>query len=220
MIPILGPRLMFAIGWSLIIPALILFRFITESTNYWRFTFPGMILYIAGVGWVYIAANFIVISSAPKSDQGAVAGVFNVAVQVGGAVFGLAVLTAVHDGVIKGHHGDASSAALAGYRAVYYGCMIISAIGLLLSLVFIKPPVKALAPLVAPSVPLGDAQVQEIVGEGEGAGAGAGVPEGEDVEEDADEVDEKLADNGEGEIARMSLSDPPVPVPSLARIKL
>ncbi|KDQ18863.1 hypothetical protein BOTBODRAFT_477605 [Botryobasidium botryosum FD-172 SS1] len=162
LLPRLGARFMFIGGWFLILPSLVLFRFISETTNYWRFTFPGMILYIAGVGWVYIAANFVVISSAPKADQGAVAGVFNVAVQVGGAVFGLAVLTAVHDAVVK-KTGDA----LAGYHAVYYGCMVISAVGLVLSLLFVRPPVKAIVPPAVPSVLLGEAAVVED-GNGEG----------------------------------------------------
>ncbi|KAG9228557.1 hypothetical protein BJ875DRAFT_477186 [Amylocarpus encephaloides] len=37
-----------------------MFSFIDKDTSYWRFTFLGMLLYIAGVGTVYITANFVV----------------------------------------------------------------------------------------------------------------------------------------------------------------
>jgi len=62
-------------------------------------TFPSMILSIAGVGAVYIAANFVVISAASRAEQGTVAGLFSIALQGGGSVFGLAVLTAVAQGL-------------------------------------------------------------------------------------------------------------------------
>lgn len=102
-----------------------------------------MILYIAGIGAVYISANFVVVSSASRSDQGAAAGVFNVALQVGGSVLGLAVLTAVAEGIEK-TYGDPSlprgELSNIGYKSVYYSCIILSGVGLLLSLFAIKVP--------------------------------------------------------------------------------
>jgi MFS family permease len=102
-----------------------------------------MIIYIAGIGAVYITANFVVVSSASRSDQGAAAGVFNVALQVGGSVVGLAVLTVVAEGSEKtyGHH-DLAHGELSdvGYRSVYYSCIILSGIGLLLSVFPINVP--------------------------------------------------------------------------------
>lgn len=131
---------MFVIGWTLCIPGVVLFSFITPQTSYWHFTFPGMILYIAGLGVVYITANFVVISSASKSDQGVVAGVFNVALQVGGSVLGLAVLTAVADGINR-KYGDSKAGVLSlvGYQSVYYSCTILCAVALVLSLVIEVP---------------------------------------------------------------------------------
>jgi len=102
-----------------------------------------MILYIAGIGAVYITANFVVVSSASRSDQGAAAGVFNVALQVGGSVLGLAVLTAVAEGIEK-TYGDANlpqgELSTIGYRSVYYSCVILSGIGLFLSVFAITVP--------------------------------------------------------------------------------
>ena len=103
-----------------------------------------MILYIAGLGWVYITANFVVVSTASKSDQGVVAAIFNVALQVGGSVLGLAILTAVAQGMDK-RYGTGQSQATGhlsevGYQSVYYSCIILCGIGLLLSLFAIKIP--------------------------------------------------------------------------------
>ncbi|GME22928.1 MFS general substrate transporter [Neofusicoccum parvum] len=143
LVPILGARAMFVIGWGLSIPGVLLFAFIDEHTSYWRFTFPGMILYIAGIGAVYIAANFVIVSSASKSNQGAAAGVFNVALQVGGSVLGLAVLTAVAEGIEK-TYGDSSLPAgtlsHVGYQSVYFSCAILCFIGFLLSVFAITVP--------------------------------------------------------------------------------
>lgn len=103
-----------------------------------------MILYIAGLGWVYITANFVVVSSASKSDQGVVAAVFNVALQVGGSVLGLAIVTAVAQGIdqkygIKQSHPDGQLSEI-GYQSVYYSCIILCGLGLFLSLFAIKIP--------------------------------------------------------------------------------
>ncbi|EPE32051.1 MFS general substrate transporter [Glarea lozoyensis ATCC 20868] len=137
LVPIFGARFMFVLGWTLSIPGVLLFAFIEQETSYWRYTFPGMILYIAGIGTVYITANFVVVSTATKSDQGAAAGVFNVALQVGGSVVGLAVLTAVAQGMERKYGGgDVTDGGLThvGYQSVYYSCVILCVVGLGLSL--------------------------------------------------------------------------------------
>ncbi|KAK2606219.1 hypothetical protein QQS21_003390 [Conoideocrella luteorostrata] len=143
LVPILGARTMFVLGWALCIPGVVLFSFITEHSSYWRFTFPGMILYIAGLGVVYITANFVVVSSASKSDQGAVAGIFNVALQVGGSVLGLAVLTAMADSIngrFAERGAEVGKLSEIGYQSVYYACAILCGIALLISLFGIAVP--------------------------------------------------------------------------------
>lgn len=139
LVPVLGARLMFVLGWALCIAGVVLFSFVAPDANYWRFAFPGMVLYIAGLGVVYITANFVV-SAAAKGDQGAVAGVFNVALQVGDSVLGLAVLTAVAEGVDArfGEPGPAMSPV--AYRSVYYSCLVLCAVALVLSLFAVRVP--------------------------------------------------------------------------------
>ncbi|TVY21381.1 Puromycin resistance protein pur8 [Lachnellula arida] len=143
LVPILGARVMFILGWSLSIPGVLLFSFIEDNSSYWRFTFPAMILYIAGIGAVYITANFVVVSSASKSDQGAAAGVFNVALQVGGSILGLAVLTAIAQGIEKRFGPpdmQAGGFSHVAYQSVYYSCIILCVVGLVLSIFFISVP--------------------------------------------------------------------------------
>ncbi|KKY21300.1 putative transmembrane efflux protein [Diplodia seriata] len=81
LVPVLGARAMFVLGWLLATPGVALFALTTPQSSYWRSTLPGSVLYIAGIGAVYIAANVVVVSGASRSDQGAAAGVFNVALQ-------------------------------------------------------------------------------------------------------------------------------------------
>ncbi|KAM0803216.1 major facilitator superfamily domain-containing protein [Usnea florida] len=192
LVPKLGARVMFIVGWLLCIPGVVLFSFITPTTSYWRYTFPGMILYIAGLGWVYITANFVVVSSASKSDQGVVAAIFNVALQVGGSVLGLAVLTAVAQGIDKKYgirqpHAEGQLSEV-GYQSVYYSCIILCGIGLFLSLFAIKVPDSssfgkrvppAPTPLEIPLEPLNDkSQVENGAGQDSSRVSAEARPEG------------------------------------------
>ncbi|KAF4302306.1 hypothetical protein GTA08_BOTSDO09611 [Botryosphaeria dothidea] len=127
---LLGARFMFIAGWLLAIPGIYLFTRITADASHWRTAFPGTILYIAGIGAVYISANVIIVSAATRSDQGAAAGVFNVALQVGGSVVGLAGLTALAQGVEERYGDGRMIVGEAGYRGVYYGCLGLCVVGL------------------------------------------------------------------------------------------
>lgn len=81
----------------------------------------------------------MVVSSASRSDQGAVAGVFNVALQVGGSVLGLAVLTALAQ-EIGGRDAQEGGLELVGFRTVYWACGALCGIGLLVSLFAVEAP--------------------------------------------------------------------------------
>lgn len=63
---------------------------------------------------------------------------------VGGAVLGVAILTAISDSVASKSSGDASQARLDGYRAGYYGAIAMAAIGLAIS--FFLNPLEAERP--------------------------------------------------------------------------
>ena len=76
-----GPRILFVVSWIFAVAGVVLLSLMQSRDEYWRYCFPGMILYILGVGTVYLVANVIVVGSAPLRDQGSVAGVFNVSLR-------------------------------------------------------------------------------------------------------------------------------------------
>ena len=49
-----------------------------NSSEYWRFCLPSMILYIAGIGTVYFVSNMTVATTAKEEHQGTISGVYNV----------------------------------------------------------------------------------------------------------------------------------------------
>jgi hypothetical protein len=73
-----GPQVLLLVSWLFTIAGVTLLAFVDSTNDYWRLCFPGMILYIMGVGTVYYVSMVIVVTSAPAADQGSVAGVFNV----------------------------------------------------------------------------------------------------------------------------------------------
>ncbi|KAI9825370.1 MAG: hypothetical protein M1819_000536 [Sarea resinae] len=163
LVPLFGARAMFIWGWALSMPGVLLFAFIEDDSSYWRFTFPAMILYIAGIGAVYITANFVVVSSASKSDQGAAAGVFNVALQVGGSVLGLAILTAIAQGMEKRYgppHRAAGELTHVGYKSVYYSCVVLCGLGLVLSAFAINVPENMRGSIWRKPVPAVEATIE------------------------------------------------------------
>ena len=76
-----GPRILFVVSWIFAVAGVVLLSLMQSRDEYWRYCFPGMILYILGVGIVYLVANVIVVGSAPLRDQGSMAGVFNVSLR-------------------------------------------------------------------------------------------------------------------------------------------
>ncbi|PMB69713.1 hypothetical protein BM221_004360 [Beauveria bassiana] len=105
--------------------------------DYWRLCLPGEILYIAGVGTIYFVGNIKVVATAKAEQQGTVSGVYNMFLNIGGAVLGVAVLTVISDSVTSNQRDkDRPSARLDGYRAGYYGTIAMAVIGLVASFFF------------------------------------------------------------------------------------
>ncbi|KAF4991223.1 hypothetical protein FDECE_14115 [Fusarium decemcellulare] len=132
-----GSRNLLISSWLLCIAGLVLICRMESGDDYWRLCLPGMILYIAGVGTVYFVGNVAVVATATEELQGTVSGVYNMFLNVGGAVLGVAVLTAICDSVTSSEGGKQSPVALLdGYRAGYYGAIGMSGVGLIVALFF------------------------------------------------------------------------------------
>ncbi|KAF2971663.1 hypothetical protein GQX73_g1883 [Xylaria multiplex] len=130
-----GPRIVLLVSWLFAIAGVTLFTFVHSTNDYWRLCFPGMILYIIGLASGYYVSLVKVVISASAEDQGSVAGVFNMALNVGGAVLGVAVLTVISNSVADQHGGSLLvEARLRGYQAAYYGAVAWAALGTLVSI--------------------------------------------------------------------------------------
>ncbi|KAI3327458.1 aminotriazole resistance protein [Ustulina deusta] len=136
----IGARILLIGSWLIALVGIILFTRMNSADDYWRYCLPGMILYIAGVGTVYFVGNVTVVATASEQRQGTVSGVYNMFLNVGGAVLGVAVLTVINDSVTSNNGGKGSpDATLDGYRAGYYGAIAMAAIGLICSIFFTQP---------------------------------------------------------------------------------
>ncbi|KAI1348882.1 aminotriazole resistance protein [Xylaria sp. FL0043] len=130
-----GPRIILLISWLFAIAGVTLFTFLHSTNDYWRLCFPGMVLYIIGLASGYYVSLVKVVISASAEDQGSVAGVFNMALNVGGAVLGVAVLTVISNSVALQHGGSTLvEARLRGYQAAYYGAVAWAALGTIVSI--------------------------------------------------------------------------------------
>ncbi|RAK77419.1 uncharacterized protein BO72DRAFT_496088 [Aspergillus fijiensis CBS 313.89] len=135
-----GARTLLVCSWALTLGGLVLFTRMGGADHYWCFCLPGMVLYIAGVGTVYFVGNVSVVATAKKEQQGTVAGVYNMFLDVGGAVLRVAVLTVISNSVTADHGGvENPRAALDGYQAGYYAAIAMAALGVVLSLFFRLP---------------------------------------------------------------------------------
>jgi MFS family permease len=177
LIPVIGPKILFILGFGFTIPGSILLSFMTTNDSYFRTAFPGLILVVIGICSVYFTSSYIAMSSADKKHQGMIAGIYNVALQVGGSMLGLAIFLTVGEAMSLGSGGPTTDGSLRpiGYQAVYYSSAIMSGVGLLAALIFIKSPAKPPAPekevvdetpsVVASSVDLSSLQEEGLADE-------------------------------------------------------
>ena len=90
---------------------------------------PGTVLIGVGVGCVMVGSSVAMTNGLAREDQGAAAGLWNVAPQIGASV-SLAMLVSAADWFSQGQllHAPQSPAALAGYRAAFVTLLIYTAI--------------------------------------------------------------------------------------------
>lgn len=96
---------------------------------YFAFVLPGTVLIGIGVGCMMVASSIAMTSGLPTEDQGAAAGLWNVAPQLGASI-SLAMLVSIADLYSDGQllQFPNSPSALAGYRAAFSALLIYAAI--------------------------------------------------------------------------------------------
>lgn len=180
-------RICVIIGFIPVIISTILLSFYQTSPDrmsYWPYVFPGLVLFMAGCSLVYLSANYTLLMSCRQEDQGIASGIFNVAIQVGGVVIGLAVTTAIATGVDGGNE-----TRVEGYRAAFLTATAAATIGLLLG-IYVSIFGKWDAKEVEEIVPNDKAKIEE-----------------EAVRADMAKFEEKAASNDTNEVSRQTTAD-------------
>ncbi|KAJ2987017.1 hypothetical protein NUW58_g4740 [Xylaria curta] len=138
-----GPKPLLIVSWALAIAGIVLLSLMRSSHDYWRLCLPGEILYTFGIATVYYLGNVLVVATAATADQGTISGVYNMFLNVGGAVLGVAFITLISD-TVSLKNGSLADGRLDGYRAGYYYALGLSALATIPS-VFGMPSGRQLA---------------------------------------------------------------------------
>src|ERR1700674_3645728 len=142
-----GPRALLIPGLVAITSALVLLSTADQHAAYFPGIFGGYLLFGIGAGMSFMPLMTIMMGEVPAADAGIAAGVANVTMQVG-AAFGLAALgtiSADHSRALVAHGNSLLSALTGGYQL---GSMIAAACvatGLLIVVVVLRSPSRALA---------------------------------------------------------------------------
>ncbi|KAI1111373.1 aminotriazole resistance protein [Nemania sp. NC0429] len=124
-----GPKPLLIASWVSAIAGIVLLSLMYTENDYWRLCLPGMILYTAGIATVYYLGNVLVVATAPTEEQGTISGVYNMFLNIGGAVLGVAIMTLISDSVaLNNQWRGGAQARLDGYRAAYYYSLGLSAL--------------------------------------------------------------------------------------------
>jgi hypothetical protein len=141
--PYTGYRSLLIFGTLLALGGNIGSLYYTED-SFWRLIFPMMFILGLGQPLPYVGGQNAMIATAPPSEAGTLGAVYTTAGQLGAAV-GLAILTAVSNGV--NHNGATGAASIPGYHAAYYANIAFLAVQAVLALVFIKGNAKPVSDL-------------------------------------------------------------------------
>lgn len=122
-----GPRNMLIGSWVMALAGISLLAAMKSAEDYWRLCLPGMILYTAGIVVIYYLGNVVVVATAAAGEQGTISGIYNMCLNIGGAVMGIALTTLLIDAVASKSTSEVKSQArLEGFRAGYYFALALS----------------------------------------------------------------------------------------------
>jgi EmrB/QacA subfamily drug resistance transporter len=146
-----GFRNLAATGLLLMAGGMVLLTQLSEHSGYFPYIFLGLLVGGLGIGLAFVTATVAALAGVAPQEAGLASGLNNTALQVGGAI-GVAIATTV--AVSRSHAYAAANAGadrlavLAhGYQAAFVACVVLAAIGLVLSLLLPgRPPQAAQQP--------------------------------------------------------------------------
>ncbi|WP_409490918.1 MFS transporter [Amycolatopsis sp. cmx-11-12] len=129
----LGYKLMALIGMVLFGAGALIMTFISPDGSYFGDLFIGLIVFGAGVGTCFVAVTIAALTGVPDEDAGLASGINNAAFWIGGAL-GSAVVSTV---AVAYTTGTGPAALTDGFRAAFWACVIVAAIGVVIALVLL-----------------------------------------------------------------------------------
>lgn len=137
-----GFRNLLIAGMFCLMASLILFSFVPENGSYWVNVLPGSLLGALGMSLAYIPGTMAAMSGAKPEETGLASGIVNTSYQIGSAL-GLAIIAVIAATVTRSSMTGETMNATAlngGFRAAFMSASIISALGLIISVIKIKSP--------------------------------------------------------------------------------
>lgn len=123
---------------------------LAATTGYWAGVFGPLLPAGAGLGFVVVPFNVLVMSTVDLKESGAASGVLQ-ALMMTGASLGVAILSTVYATVAGGNTEGGSAAIADGMRAGFWVSTGFAALALLVALVVIKSLAKQAAPTDTPA---------------------------------------------------------------------
>jgi EmrB/QacA subfamily drug resistance transporter len=151
-----GVKPVLVAGMVFLTAGLLYFTQVSVGGSYVVDLLPGFLLMSVGLGFSFVPISIAALAGVKGSEAGLASGLFNTSQQIGGAL-GIAVLSALATSVTDNRVADGAAQAAAatdGFQAAFIGGALISAAGILLTLVLVRRSDLVEAPQEIDAVPL------------------------------------------------------------------
>jgi len=135
LVPRTGPKPLLVAGPIVAGIGILLLARVSVGGSYWGEVLPGLLVMGAGMAAIFVPAQNLALSRVRPEDAGAAAAAANATNQIGGAI-GLAILTNLY--VAGSGGGQATSALVQGYTAVFVGATVVMAIAAIVAATLIR----------------------------------------------------------------------------------
>jgi EmrB/QacA subfamily drug resistance transporter len=152
----IGVKPVLVTGMSLVALGYLYFTQVSVGGDYVGDLLPGFLIIGAGISFAFVPISIAALAGVEAKDAGLASGLINTSQQIGGAL-GIAVLStvAVSHTTSASHAGKAVPVALTdGFRAAFWVGVAIAVVGVVASVVLVRPDELAQAPQVEAEVPL------------------------------------------------------------------
>ncbi len=135
-----GVKPVLVAGMSFLTVGLLYFTQVDVGGSYLGDLLPGFLLVSIGMGFSFVSISIAALAGVKESEAGLASGLINTSQQIGGAL-GIAALSAVATSTTESAIASGTAPALAltdGFEAAFIGAAIISAVGIVASLVLVR----------------------------------------------------------------------------------